>query len=81
MAKHRICFTGMDRAEEEALASLFNRLNAKLGNPFTLATEAEADILVVDGNPLEDISLIEDPEANMKLIIKDGRVHKNALEA
>lgn len=48
MATHRICFTGMDRAEEEALASLFNRLNAKLGNPFTLATEAEADILVVD---------------------------------
>jgi imidazolonepropionase-like amidohydrolase len=42
-------------------------------------TGALADILVVDGNPLEDISLIASPEANLKVIMKDGKVHKNAL--
>jgi imidazolonepropionase-like amidohydrolase len=40
---------------------------------------ALADILVVDGNPLDDISLIADPDRNFKLIMKDGRVFKNAL--
>ena len=42
---------------------------------------ALADILVVEGNPLEDISLIADPDRNMKLIMKDGRVFKNELKA
>jgi imidazolonepropionase-like amidohydrolase len=42
---------------------------------------ALADILVVEGNPLEDISLIADPDRNMKLIMKDGRIFKNELKA
>ncbi len=44
-----------------------------------LAPNAYADILAIDGNPLEDISLISDPEKNMKLIMKDGRIYKNTL--
>lgn len=40
---------------------------------------AYADILVIDGDPLKDISLIADPERTMKLIMKDGRIHKNTL--
>jgi hypothetical protein len=35
----------------------------------------------VEGNPLEDISLIADPDRNMKLIMKDGRIFKNELKA
>lgn len=42
---------------------------------------AYADILVIDGNPLEDISLIADPDRTMKLVMKDGRIHKNTLAA
>jgi len=42
---------------------------------------ALADILVVDGDPLQDINLVADPEANFKLIMKDGRIHKNSLGA
>jgi imidazolonepropionase-like amidohydrolase len=38
-------------------------------------------MLLIDGNPLEDISLIADPDKNMKLIIKDGVIHKNTLAA
>jgi len=40
---------------------------------------ALADLLLVEGNPLENINLIADPAKNFKVIMKDGRVHKNAL--
>ena len=38
-----------------------------------------ADMIIVRGNPLDDISLMGDPEANLLLIMKDGKVYKNAL--
>jgi imidazolonepropionase-like amidohydrolase len=40
---------------------------------------ALADLLIVDGNPLEDIRLLEDPEQNLRVIIKDGRIIKEKL--
>ena len=39
---------------------------------------ALADLLVVDGNPLEDLSLVADPERNFLVIMKDGRIYKQA---
>jgi imidazolonepropionase-like amidohydrolase len=44
-----------------------------------LEPDALADLLVVDGNPLEDIRLLEDPERNLRLIVKDGRIVKQTL--
>jgi imidazolonepropionase-like amidohydrolase len=41
---------------------------------------AYADMVLIDGNPLEDITLIEDYNKNMKLIIRDGEVWKNTLD-
>lgn len=41
---------------------------------------AYADLILVDGNPLENISLIEDPENNFLVIIKDGIIYKNMLK-
>ncbi len=41
---------------------------------------AYADLILVDGNLLENIKLIEDPENNLKLIIKDGIIYKNTLK-
>jgi len=41
---------------------------------------AYADLLVVDGNPLEDVRLLEDYEKNIRLIMKDGVIYKNTLE-
>ena len=38
-----------------------------------------ADLLVVDGNPLEDIRVLEDPEKNLRVIMKDGTLYKNTL--
>lgn len=41
--------------------------------------DAFADLLVIDGDPISDIHLIADPEKNLKLIMKDGRIYKNTL--
>ncbi len=40
---------------------------------------ALADLLLVDGNPLENIKLIEDPAKNFVVIMKDGKIYKNLL--
>lgn len=65
-------------AELAALSGQRNPYPARLGR---IEAGAYADILVVDGDPLEDISLIADPDRTMKLIMKDGRIHKNTLAA
>jgi imidazolonepropionase-like amidohydrolase len=41
---------------------------------------AYADLLLVDGNPLEDILVMADPRANFRVIMKDGKVYKNTLD-
>ena len=41
---------------------------------------AYANMLIVDGNPIEDITLLDDPEKNLKLIMKDGKIYKNTLK-
>jgi imidazolonepropionase-like amidohydrolase len=40
---------------------------------------AYADILLVDGNPLEDVSILGDNAKNISLIMKDGKIFKNTL--
>jgi imidazolonepropionase-like amidohydrolase len=40
---------------------------------------ARADLLVVDGNPLDDLNVMTDPEKNLRLIMKDGKTYKNTL--
>lgn len=38
---------------------------------------ALADLLLVDGNPLENLDLIGDPQKRILVIMKDGRIYKN----
>ena len=40
---------------------------------------AYADLILVDGNPLENIDLVADAEKNFVVIMKDGVIYKNAL--
>lgn len=60
-------------------------LSGKL-NPYTEGTlgvvevGAYADLLLVDGNPLEDVRVLEDYENNLKMIMKDGVIYKNTLD-
>jgi len=48
----------------------------KLG---TIAPGACADLLIVDGDPLTDLRIMLDPAKNLKLVMKDGTIYKNAL--
>jgi imidazolonepropionase-like amidohydrolase len=40
---------------------------------------ALADLLLVEGNPLEDLTLIENPDRNFLVIMKDGKIYKNTV--
>ncbi len=61
-------------AELLALSGPRNPYPGKLG---LVAEGALADLLLVNGNPLEDINLIENPGQNFLVIMKDGKVYKN----
>jgi imidazolonepropionase-like amidohydrolase len=41
---------------------------------------ALADVLLVDGDPLSDISLLANPVEKLALIMKDGKIYKNAVD-
>ena len=47
--------------------------------PGVVEEGALADLLLVDGNPIENIRLIEDPVKNFVLIMKEGKIYKNTL--
>lgn len=49
------------------------------GDLGVIAPGAIADILIVDGNPLKDISVLTEPEKNLRLIMKDGEIYKTDL--
>lgn len=53
-----------------------NKYTGKLG---VVQEGALADLLLVDGNPLETLDLIANPDENFLVIMKDGVVHKNLL--
>lgn len=62
------------------LLSLSGRINpyteGKLG---VIEAGAYADLLIYEGNPLEDIEVIAQPDKTLKLIMKDGKIYKNEL--
>ena len=63
-------------AELLALSGKRNPYPGKLG---VVEQGALADLLLVDGNPLENINLIADPDKNFLVIMKDGVIYKNAM--
>ncbi len=63
-------------AELLAMSGLRSPYPGKLG---VVEEGALADLLLVDGNPLENIQLIADPAKNFFVIMKDGKVVKNTL--
>ena len=42
-----------------------------------IAAGAYADLLLINGDPLADISILENPETAIALIMKDGHIYKN----
>lgn len=54
----------------------------KTGELGVVATGAVADLLVVDGNPLKDLSLLATGQGeHLAVIMKEGRLFKNRLQA
>lgn len=63
-------------AELLALSGKRNPYPGRLG---VVQEGALADLLLIDGDPVANIALITDPEKNMLVIMKDGKVYKNSL--
>jgi imidazolonepropionase-like amidohydrolase len=40
---------------------------------------ALGDLLLVNGDPIADINLLADPENNLLVIMKNGKIYKNKL--
>jgi imidazolonepropionase-like amidohydrolase len=66
----------------EVIASA-TRISAEIlgqqGRLGTITAGAIADLLVIDGNPLDDLGLLQDQGRHMPIIMKAGRLHKNLL--
>lgn len=65
-----------DNAELLALSGARSPYPGKLG---VVEVGALADLLLVDGDPIADLTLVANPEKNFKLIMKGGRIYKNTL--
>ncbi len=56
-------------------AELF-RMEGEIGQ---VTPGARADLLIYDRNPLDDLTVLQDPDERLQLIVKDGRTAKNML--
>jgi imidazolonepropionase-like amidohydrolase len=65
-------------AELLALSGPRNPYPGKLG---VVEEGALADLLLVDGDPIANIKLLEDAEKNFLVIMKDGRLYKNLVSS
>jgi imidazolonepropionase-like amidohydrolase len=65
-----------DNGELMALSGFINPYPGRLG---VVKEGALGDLLLVDGNPLENIKLLEDPDKNLLIIMKDGTIYKNTV--
>ena len=64
------------RAATATAAELFNMV----GEIGVVAPGGRADILVVDGNPLEDLGLLQEQGKHLKVIMKDGKFVANCFD-
>ena len=77
--------------KSKELAQLTGQRNPYPGKLGVIEKGAYADILIVDGNPLEDLSVLgaspkwfdaeprEEGHETIRVIMKDGRIYKNTL--
>jgi imidazolonepropionase-like amidohydrolase len=65
-----------NNAELLALSGPRNPYPLKLG---VVEEGAYADLILVNGNPLQNIQLLADPDKNFVMIMKDGVVYKNIV--
>lgn len=66
-----------DNAQLLQLSGLRSPYPGKLG---VVEEGALADLILVDGNPLQDLSLLTKPQEKFLLIIKNGKLYKNTIK-
>ena len=62
------------------LLELSGKRNPYPGKLGVVEEGALADLLLVDGDPLANIKLIEGPMKNFVVIMKDGKIYKNTIK-
>jgi imidazolonepropionase-like amidohydrolase len=60
-----------------AMSGKRNPYPGKLG---VIEEGALADLLLVDGDPLQNLQLIANPSKNFLVIMKDGKIYKNTVK-
>jgi len=70
----------MATATNARLLALSGKRNPYPGKLGTVEEGALADLLLVDGDPIANLKLIENPKKNFIVIMKDGAIYKNSLE-
>jgi imidazolonepropionase-like amidohydrolase len=65
-----------DNAELLALSGPRSPYPGRLG---VVKEGALADLLLVNGDPVANLALVEDPASNFVVIMKDGRIYKNTV--
>jgi imidazolonepropionase-like amidohydrolase len=68
----------MATADNAELLALSGPSNPSPGAPGIVQPSAFADLYLVDGDLLQDLSLLGDPEKNLLVVMKDGQLHKQA---
>jgi imidazolonepropionase-like amidohydrolase len=68
----------MATATNAQLLELSGKRNPYPGKLGVVEEGALADLLLVDGDPVANIKLIEDPAKNFVVIMKDGKIFKNS---
>jgi imidazolonepropionase-like amidohydrolase len=56
------------------------RLLGQEGRIGSLVPGAWADLLIVEGDPTRDVSVLSRPEDSLKLVMKAGKVYRNTLD-
>jgi imidazolonepropionase-like amidohydrolase len=69
----------MATATNAELLTLSGKRSPYSGKLGVVEQGALADLLLVDGNPLENLNLVADPDKNFVVIMKDGKTYKNTI--
>lgn len=79
--EHFVRFFGYSNAEALTAATKTGAAAMMLeGRTGEIAQGYLADLVVVAGEPQDNVKLLQE-QANIKLVMKDGRIHKNLFEA
>jgi imidazolonepropionase-like amidohydrolase len=70
----------MATSENAQLLALSGPRNPYPGKLGVVEEGALADLLLVQGDPVANINLIETPETSFVMIMKDGKIYKNLLQ-